>query len=167
MAIEIERKFLVASEAWRSDVVSSAVMSQGYLGGGTATIRVRRTGNGAFLTIKGRAEGLARAEFEYPIPMEDAEAMLNTMSVGTIVKKIRYIVPAGNELVWEIDEYLDDNAPLFTAEIELPTPDTPFEIPAWLGDEVSDNKNYTNRSLSRAPYSTWVNGAPPEKKEDN
>ena len=167
MAIEIERKFLVASEAWRSDVVSSAVMSQGYLGGGTATIRVRRTGNGAFLTIKGRAEGLARAEFEYPIPMEDAEAMLNTMSVGTIVRKIRYIVPAGNELVWEIDEYLDDNAPLFTAEIELPTPDTPFEIPAWLGDEVSDNKNYTNRSLSRAPYSTWVNGAPPEKKEDN
>ena len=167
MAVEIERKFLVASDAWRRDVVSSTAMSQGYLGGGASTIRVRKTGNGAFLTIKGRAEGLVRAEFEYPIPVEDAEAMLASMTVGTIVKKIRFLVPAGNGLVWEIDEYLDDNAPLFTAEIELPTPDTPFEKPAWLGAEVSDNKNYTNRSLSRAPYSTWVNGAPPEKQEDN
>lgn len=166
MAVEIERKFLVASDSWRSGVVSSIPMRQGYLGGGASTIRVRQTGDGAFLTIKGRANGIARAEFEYPIPAADAEEILNTMTVGSIVEKIRHIIPAGNGLAWEVDEYLNDNAPLFTAEIELPEPDTVFALPEWLGEEVSDNKNYTNRSLSRNPYSTWINGAPPEK-EDN
>lgn len=166
MAVEIERKFLVASDSWRSGVVSSIPMRQGYLGGGASTIRVRQTGDGAFLTIKGRANGIARAEFEYPIPAADAEEILNTMTVGSIVEKIRHIIPAGNGLVWEVDEYLNDNAPLFTAEIELPEPDTIFARPEWLGEEVSDNKNYTNRSLSRNPYSTWINGVPPEK-EDN
>ena len=165
MAVEIERKFLVASNAWRSEVVSSIPMCQGYLGGGASTIRVRKTGDGAFLTIKGRASGLARAEFEYPIPTADAEEILSTMTVGTIVEKIRHIVPAGNGLVWEIDEYLNANAPLFTAEIELPEENTVFDAPEWLGEEVSENKNYTNRSLSRNPYSTWVNGAPPEKED--
>ena len=100
----------------------------------------------------------------FRIPAADAEDMLTNMSVGTIVEKVRYIVPAENGLVWEIDEYFNANAPLFTAEIELPEADTAFEIPEWLGEEVSENKNYTNRSLSRAPYSTWVNGAPPEEK---
>ena len=164
MAIEIERKFLVASDMWRQDVVSSTLMRQGYLGGGASTLRVRQTENAAFLTIKGRANGIARAEFEYPIPIADADEILATMTVGTIVEKIRHIVPAGNGMVWEIDEYLNANAPLFTAEIELPTPYTTFRVPDWLGIDVSENKNYTNRSLSRNPYSTWVNGAPP--KED-
>ena len=164
MAIEIERKFLVKSDAWRQNVVSSTQMKQGYLGGGASTIRVRKTETTAFLTIKGRANGIARTEFEYEIPAADAEDMLANMSVGTIVEKVRYIVPAENGLVWEIDEYFNANAPLFTAEIELPEADTAFEIPEWLGEEVSENKNYTNRSLSRAPYSTWVNGAPPEEK---
>ena len=149
---------------WRQDVVSSTLMRQGYLGGGASTIRVRQTENAAFLTIKGRANGIARAEFEYPIPIADADEILATMTVGTIVEKIRHIVPAGNGMVWEIDEYLNANAPLFTAEIELPTPYTTFRVPDWLGIDVSENKNYTNRSLSRNPYSTWVNGAPP--KED-
>ena len=165
MGIEIERKFLVASDAWRSKVVSSTPMSQGYLGGGASTIRVRRTADQAFLTIKGKAINFSRAEFEYPIPIADAAEMLSTMAVGTIVEKIRHFVPAGNGLVWEIDEYLNANAPLFTAEIELPEENTPFEHPAWLGAEVSDDKNYTNRSLSRNPYSTWVNGAPPQNEE--
>ena len=165
MAVEIERKFLVASDAWRSEVTSSTLMRQGYLGGSSSTIRVRQTQQQAFLTIKGKAQGLARAEFEYEIPVADAEAILQEMTVGTIVEKIRYIVPAENNLYWEIDEYLNDNAPLFTAEIELPTPDTAVELPSWLGKEVSDDKNYTNRSLSRAPYSTWQNGAPQDVKE--
>ena len=164
MAVEIERKFLVASDAWRSEVASSTLMRQGYLGGGASTIRVRRTENTAFLTIKGRANGIARAEFEYSIPPADADEILAAMTVGTIVEKIRHIVPAGNGMFWEIDEYLNANAPLFTAEIELPTPYTTFRVPDWLGIDVSENKNYTNRSLSRNPYSTWVNGAPP--KED-
>ena len=160
MAVEIERKFLVASDAWRSEVASSTLMRQGYLGGGASTIRVRRTENTAFLTIKGRASGIARAEFEYSIPPADADEILATMTVGTIVEKIRHIVPAENGLFWEVDEYLNANAPLFTAEIELPTPYTTFRVPDWLGIDVSDNKNYTNRSLSRDPYSTWVDGAP-------
>ena len=165
MGIEIERKFLVASDAWRSEVVSSTPMSQGYLGGGASTIRVRQTADQAFLTIKGKAKNFSRAEFEYPIPIADAAEMLSTMAVGTIVEKIRHFVPAGNGLVWEIDEYLNANAPLFTAEIELPEENTPFEYPAWLGAEVSDDKNYTNRSLSRTPYSTWVDGVPPQNEE--
>ena len=160
MAIEIERKFLVASDMWRQDVISSTLMRQGYLGGGASTIRVRQTENAAFLTIKGRANGIARAEFEYPIPIADAGEILAAMTVGTIVEKIRHIVPAENGLFWEVDEYLNANAPLFTAEIELPTPYTTFRVPDWLGIDVSDNKNYTNRSLSRDPYSTWVDGAP-------
>ena len=164
MAIEIERKFLVKSDAWRKGVVSSTLMRQGYLGGGASTVRVRQTDKAAFLTIKGKANGIARTEFEYEIPVADAQTMLSDMTVGSIVEKIRYIVPAENGLVWEIDEYLNANAPLFTAEIELPDADTAFEIPDWLGEDVSENKNYTNRSLSRAPYSTWVNGAPPAEE---
>ena len=163
MAIEIERKFLVKSDAWRKGVVSRTLMRQGYLGGGASTVRVRQTDTAAFLTIKGKANGIARTEFEYEIPVADAQTMLSDMTVGSIVEKIRYIVPAENGLVWEIDEYLNANAPLFTAEIELPDADTAFEIPDWLGEDVSENKNYTNRSLSKAPYSSWVNGAPPEE----
>ena len=155
MGIEIERKFLVASDAWRNKVVSSTPMRQGYLGGSVSTIRVRTTGTAAFLTIKGRADGISRAEFEYPIPVEDAEIMLASMTKGSIVEKIRYTIPAENGLVWEVDEYFNDNAPLFTAEIELPTPYTTFRVPDWLGVEVSHDKRYTNRSLSRKPYSMW------------
>lgn len=165
MGIEIERKFLVKTDAWRSFVTSATAMRQGYLGGASSTIRVRCAGDKAFLTIKGRSEGFARSEFEYPIPVADANEMLDTITTGTIVEKIRYIVPAGNGLFWEIDEYLNDNAPLFTAEIELPDQDTSFEIPAWLGEEVSFDKRYTNRSLSRNPYSTWKNTDTPQEKE--
>ena len=155
MAVEIERKFLISSDSWRNSVTSATPMRQGYLGGAASTIRVRRTDTAAFLTIKGRASGISRAEFEYPIPPEDADTMLDTMTKDSIVEKIRYTIPAENGLVWEVDEYLNDNAPLFTAEIELPTPYTTFRVPEWLGPEVSDDKRYTNRSLSREPYSTW------------
>ena len=155
MAVEIERKFLVSSDSWRSSVTSATPIHQGYLGGNASTIRVRRTDTAAFLTIKGRASGISRTEFEYQIPLADADIMLASMTKDSIVEKIRYTVPAENGLVWEVDEYLNDNAPLFTAEIELPTPYTTFRVPDWLGMEVSDDKRYTNRALSRAPYSTW------------
>ena len=165
MAVEIERKFLISSDEWRKDVSSSIPMVQGYLGGRNSTIRVRKSSEGAFLTIKGKASGLVRSEFEYPIPDGDASEILSSLCVDFPVEKIRHIIPAGNGLCWEIDEYLKENHGLFTAEIELPSPDTPFEKPAWLGEEISENKNYTNRSLSRAPYSTWVNGQPPNEDE--
>ena len=152
MGVEIERKFLLVSEAWRKDVVSSVVMEQGYLCENGTTVRVRIAGERAFLTLKGAARGIARTEYEYPLPVADAEDMLANMCVGTNVKKIRHIVDAGNNLQWEIDEYLEENSPLFTAEIELPDADTPFALPAWLGKEVSGDPEYTNRALSRNPF---------------
>ena len=152
MGVEIERKFLLASAAWRKDVISSVAMEQGYLCENGTTVRVRLAGEKAFLTLKGSASGFARTEYEYPVPPADARDMLDNMCVGTNVKKIRHIVDAGNGLKWEIDEYLEDNFPLFTAEIELPAADTVFDIPVWLGKEVSGNPEYTNRALSRNPF---------------
>ena len=121
----------------------------------SGSLRVRLLENQAFLTIKGKQSGLVRNEFEYPIPPEDAREMLSLLSAYPPVEKYRHIVPAENGLVWEIDEYLGDNAPLFTAEIELPEPDTEFDSPEWLGAEVSGDGKYTNRSLSRFPFSLW------------
>ncbi len=155
MGQEIERKFLVVSDIWKEEVVSSSYLKQGYLAATGATVRVRLYGDEAFLTIKGRPDGLVRSEYEYPIPVDDANEMLSALSVYPPVEKYRHIVPSGNGLFWEIDEYLGENAPLFTAEIELPDPDTSFEMPAWLGEEISGNNKYTNRSLSRFPYSLW------------
>ena len=155
MAWEIERKFLVLNDSWRKEVVSSSRIVQGYLTAAGTTVRVRLRDDQAFLTIKGKAEGLARAEFEYPIPVEDAGEMLKNLALDPPVEKIRYIVPAENGLFWEIDEYLLLNAPLFTAELEIPSADCEFERPAWLGEEISHDSRYTNRALSRKPYSCW------------
>lgn len=155
MALEIERKFLVLNDLWKKDVISSSRIIQGYLTAAATTVRVRLRDGAAFLTIKGKTSGVSRSEFEYPIPVADAEEMLNTLSLDPPVEKIRYIIPAGNDLVWEVDEYLGVNAPLFTAELELPAEDTPFEKPLWLGREISGDSRYSNRALSRRPYSLW------------
>ena len=95
MAVEIERKFLVASDAWRSEVTSSTLMRQGYLGGGASTIRVRQTENAAFLTIKGRANGISRTEFEYEIPVADAQTLLNDMTVVLLRSSILFATHPG------------------------------------------------------------------------
>ena len=155
MAKEIERKFLLVSDSWRSAVASSTYMKQGYLAATGATVRVRLMENEAFLTIKGKPAGLVRNEYEYQIPEDDAREMLTALAVYPPVEKFRHTVPAGDGLVWEIDEYLGDNAPLFTAEFELPEPDTEFDRPEWLGAEVSGDGRFTNRALSRFPYSLW------------
>lgn len=154
MSCEIERKFLLADDSWRASGPERVRMVQGYLAGGanSPTVRVRIAGEEAFLTIKGKAaaDGISRSEFEYPIPLGDAENMLRTLCGTRIVEKIRYYCGR-----WEIDEYLGLNAGLFTAEIELETPDEAFERPAWLGREVSFESAYSNGALSRHPYSTW------------
>ncbi len=161
MGTEIERKFLLASSAWRSGADRGVRMVQGYFSSGgpspepPPTVRVRIAGERAFLTVKGRPSGWERSEFEYEIPVPDAEAMLREFCGPRIVEKRRYLHPAGNGLVWEIDEYFGRNAGLFTAEIELPEPDAPFEHPGWLGKEVSDDPRYTNGALSRRPFSEW------------
>ena len=155
MGREIERKFLLASDAWRGQVTRKYYVKQGYLAASGATVRVRLLEDAAYLTVKGRPSGLVRSEYEYPIPVADAREMLAHLAVFPPVEKFRHLVPAGEGLVWEIDEYLGENAPLYTAEIELPAPDTEFAIPEWLGTEISGDSRYTNRSLSRSPYSLW------------
>ena len=155
MAQEIERKFLVSNDLWRNQISSSSHITQGYLTASGTTVRVRVRDDQAFLTIKGKAVGITRSEYEYSIPVTEAKEMLSTLALDPPVEKIRYIVPAENGLVWEVDEYLGGNAPLFTAEIELPSEDSTFDRPQWLGKEISDDSRYTNRALSRKPYSSW------------
>ncbi len=155
MAWEIERKFLVKSDSWRKDAADSRRIIQGYLSPSGTTVRVRISGEEAFITIKGKAEGITRCEYEYPIPVTEAKEMLDNLICAPPVEKIRYIIPAENGLVWEVDEYFGANAPLFTAEIELPDENTAFTVPEWLGEEISSDRRYTNRALSRNPYSTW------------
>ena len=156
MALEIEKKFLLKDDSWRSQIVSSCRMTQGYIPSSGVTVRVRISESGAFLTLKGRPdENFSRSEFEYPIPLSDAREMLGEFCGTRVIDKTRYTVPAGDGLVWEIDEYYGLNAGLFTAEIELPAPDTPFAAPPWLGEDVTGNPAYTNGALSRNPYTQW------------
>lgn len=152
MGWEIERKFLLKDDSWRSIAGKGVRMIQGYIagGGGVPTVRVRIAGDRAYLTIKGKSEGLVRSEFEYQIPVSEAEYMLGNLCGERVVEKIRYVCGR-----WEIDEYLGLNAGLFTAEIELSSADEQFEAPAWLGTEVSDDPAYSNGALSRKPYTMW------------
>ncbi len=168
MPIEIERKFLLASDAWRQEVQRATRMRQGYLAGESGrTVRVRVKGEGVggrgYLTIKGRSdpEGLARAEFEYEIPLGDAEAMLASLCVWPVVEKTRHDVPAKGgsagtgALMWEVDVFSGANEGLIVAEIELPTEDAAFEKPEWLGEEVTRDPRYRNSALARKPFTTW------------
>ncbi len=153
VAHEIERKFLVSSDAWRGG--EGALYRQGYLvNSASHTVRVRLSDEGAWLTIKGQHEGLTRPEFEYPIPISDAEEMLATLCDGSLVEKTRYRVPVG-EHVWEVDEFHGDNAGLVLAEIELEHEGQTFEGPEWLGEEVSDDPRYYSGCLSKEPFSGW------------
>lgn len=155
MAIEIERKFLVAGEAWRAQVQKSVPMRHGYLAplGGKASVRVRVEGEVGKLNVKAAKVGMSRAEYEYEIPAVEAEEMIATLCSGLILKT-RYYVPLGNHL-WEIDVFEGDNAPLIVAEIELGAEDEVFERPEWLGMEITEDRRYYNHSLSVTPYKTW------------
>ncbi len=153
MAVEIERKFLLADARWRAEVTSSERLSQGYLGGDACSARVRVAGERAWLNIKSRVAGSTRLEFEYAIPLADAEHMLAAFCPGR-VEKVRHLVPAG-PYTWEIDEFLGENAGLVVAEIELDRADADFARPAWLGREVTDETRYYNLNLAREPFSRW------------
>lgn len=156
--IEIERKFLVVNQDYRTQAVSSAEMVQGFLSTDpNRTVRIRRTGNCAWITIKGKTDfgGTTRNEWEYEIPIADAEAMLELCGPG-VLRKIRYRVPVGRHF-FEVDEFLDENAGLVVAEIELSTVTETFEKPSWLGREVTGEPCYYNSQLSLKPYTTWKN----------
>lgn len=161
MGIEIERKFLLADDSWRARVCHSERYAQGYLvgaqalreGSARASVRVRRSGGQAWLNIKSATLDIARAEFEYPLPPADAEAMLERLCDG-VVEKLRHHVDVDGTL-FEIDEFLGDNAGLLVAEVELPAVDAPFPRPAWLGREVSALARYYNVNLIAHPFARW------------
>ncbi|ABW27798.1 CYTH domain-containing protein [Acaryochloris marina] len=159
MGIEIERKFLVTGEAWRS-MGQSIPLVQGYLAGSDqATVRVRIAGDTGFLTVKGRVKNLTRQEFEYEIPVADAEAMMD-LCQPRVVEKTRYKIPIEN-LIWEVDEFAGTNQGLVLAEVELTSPEQFVSLPSWIGLEVSDDPRYFNSYLAAHPYSTWPNGSSP------
>ena len=158
MGIEIERKFLVSNDSWRrAGAPNAAPVScrQGYLAGGPpVAVRVRIMGGKATLNIKKATLEISRDEFEYRIPENDAEQMLNNLCEGHIIEKTRFRIEYGGK-IWEIDEFGGANAGLVVAEIELDRPDEVFTTPPWLGPEVSGDPRYLNSSLSRCPYSLW------------
>ncbi len=152
MATEIERKFLVKGTPWREG--TGVPFSQGYLSRvKERTVRVRIAGDRSFLTIKGVTKGAARAEFEYEIPMADAEQLLK-LSDGPIIQKKRHVIDHDG-CKWEVDEFLGDNAGLVIAEIELASEDQSFSRPPWLGVEVTHDSRYFNSNLAAHPYRNW------------
>lgn len=154
MGSEIERKYLVRDGEWTPQE-PGIPMRQGYLSaGGTTTVRVRVEGAAATLTIKGPTVNLSRSEFEYDIPVDDAEEMLRTLGEG-VVEKTRHHVVVGDH-TWEIDVFEGENAGLVTAEIELDAEDEAFVRPSWLGAEVSHDPRYRNSSLARQPWKAWT-----------
>ncbi|MEL4898683.1 CYTH domain-containing protein [Crocosphaera sp. Alani8] len=155
MAIEIERKFLVINDDWRC-LGTGKVYKQGYIAAADrmTTIRVRIVGHEAYLTIKSKSEGISRNEFEYPIPLEDAQIMVDTLCDRPLIEKIRYKVNYDN-LVWEIDEFQGENQGLIMAEVELQNENQIINIPTWVGEEVSHDSRYYNVNLTKHPYTTW------------
>ncbi|HWS02276.1 MAG TPA: CYTH domain-containing protein [Gammaproteobacteria bacterium] len=160
MAIEIERKFLLRNDSWRAAADTGTQYRQGYLCRVTgseavrSSVRVRTDGECAYLNIKSATLGIRRQEFEYEIPLADAETILADLCVGTVVEKTRYHVTVGAH-VWEIDVFAGANAGLIVAEIELGHEDEAFERPDWLGVEVSDDPRYYNVCLAERPYNGW------------
>ena len=155
MSREIERKFLVKRERWRADAAGGIVLRQGYLSDDPVrVVRVRVAGDKAFLTIKGLTVGVERAEFEYEIPVDDANALLETMCARPLIEKTRHRVDHDGH-AWYVDVFAGENAGLMIAEIELPRPDTTFSLPDWADTEVSDDPRYFNSNLARHPYCAW------------
>ncbi len=154
MAAEIERKFLVEDDSW-IDGTAGVRMIQGYLSHDPErTVRVRLAGGNAWLTIKGRSEGITRAEFEYAIPPADAREMLEWCLPG-VIYKTRHRVPYGGH-VWEVDVFHAENAGLVVAEVELEDASISPELPPWVGAEVSADPRYFNSCLAIYPYAEWA-----------
>lgn len=148
MAKEIERKFLVKSDAWRAYATRSIAIEQGYLSRQVdCTVRVRTWGEMAYLTVKGKTQGATRLEYEYEIPVDEAREMLRELAQGEPLRKTRFLVPADGGLIWEIDVFEGAHRGLVTAEIELPDEAQPFVRPDWLGEDVTGDPRYFNSNL--------------------
>ncbi len=154
MGVEIERKFLVRNDSWRAAVISESELKQGYIAQREGlSVRVRIKGEKGFLTIKS-GMGIRRGEFEYEIPRADAEQLLRDSAESGCIEKTRYRVRSGAH-VWDLDVFGGDNAGLVVAEIELAREDETFEIPGWVGAEVSGDPRYYNVNLARTPFARW------------
>lgn len=165
MGKEIERKFLVRSSEYRQGA-TPVYYRQGYiptLNG--MTVRIRIAGDQGYVTFKDRTVGMSRHEFEYAIPRQEAEQMLELMCPKPQIEKERYTIPAGlgkrgdsspiEGLHWEVDEFHGENEGLVVAEIEVPEEDASFPLPQWIGKEITGNKKYYNSLLCSHPYKTW------------
>ena len=155
LAREIERKFLVKNDAWRRHAAVPVRMRQGYLNkNGPGSIRVRVAGDQAALNIKSATLGVSRAEFEYAIPLSDAQYILDSLCLKPLIEKTRYKIEDAGHL-WEIDVFEGDNAGLVVAEIELETLEEAFHVPDWAGAEVSHDPRYYNVCLVSQPCKNW------------
>ena len=154
MGIEIERKFLLTGTTWKN-LAPGTSYRQGYLNSiKERTVRVRTIDDKGFLTIKGISVGATRVEYEYEIPFDDAENLLNELCEKPIIEKNRYKITHGG-FVWEIDEFFGENEGLVVAEIELESEDQTFEKPEWVGEEVTGDPRYFNSNLIKNPFLKW------------
>ena len=155
MPLEIERKFLVANERWRAAAGDGRRLRQAYLAAGDRlSVRVRIVGDEtALLTLKAARSGAVREEFEYPIPLADAEALF-ALATGAVIDKTRYRLAHGGH-DWEVDVFFGDNAGLVVAEVGLASADEDFDRPGWLGADVTDEHRYYNAALAVRPYRSW------------
>jgi CYTH domain-containing protein len=155
MAFETERKFLVVADAW--DHLTKPVgirVRQGYIADtDKGNVRVRIMGNEAYITVKGKAEGFTRPEFEYPIPLHDAEEILDRLKPNEIIKTRYHVAFKGK--TWDVDVFGGGNTGLVLAEIELADESEEFEKPLFVGEEVTFDRRYSNTALARVPYSSW------------
>ena len=154
MGTEIERKFLVTENSWRS-LAAGVKYRQGYLNSAKErTVRVRTIDDKGFLTIKGITTGASRAEYEYEIPVGDADALLDDLCEKPLIEKNRYKINFEG-FVWEVDEFFGENQGLIVAEVELESEDQAFEKPGWIGEEVTGDPKYFNSNLINNPYLKW------------
>ena len=154
MGKEIERKFLLKNNTWKLKADSRTLIKQGYLNTSKErTVRVRVRGDKGYLTIKGKTVGMTRLEFEYPIPVPEAMALLE-LCEQPIIEKARYLVKIG-KLIWEVDIFSGDNAGLALAEVELTDENQRVPIPRWIGQEVTGDPRYYNSSLVKLPFKDW------------
>lgn len=154
MGKEIEHKFLIISDTWQQAAGEGIAYTQAYLSSGRATVRARVAGDKGFLTLKGKAVGITRSEYEYQIPVEDAREMIRNLAVTAVVEKTRYLCLVEGE-TWEIDVFHGENEGLLVAEIELKAEDEVFELPDWAGECVTSDYRYANSNLANFPYSQW------------
>ncbi|OUS26434.1 adenylate cyclase [Gammaproteobacteria bacterium 45_16_T64] len=158
MAVEIERKFLLKNDDWKKDkqgnLIEGVAFRQGYIPTHESTVRVRIEGTRAKLTIKGKTVGMSRLEYEYEIPFEDANEMLDALCQKPLIEKTRYFKKA-DEVTWEIDIFEGDNAGLRVAEVELLSEDQQVDYPDWLGEEVTGDAKYYNSNLVAYPFTQW------------